>query len=114
MEKITDYLIKPTVKRKGIVKAWEEVIMLPTYEIGEEEKNPIFLEKRVYQGSSGSVYPYPVVEKITDEKVDKPYKALFLENYYLKIKVRRGLLLLFHKMRVITKKQLNKTRHGNK
>ena len=43
MEKITDYLIKPTVKRKGIVKAWEEVIMLPTYEIGEEEKNPIFL-----------------------------------------------------------------------
>ncbi len=87
MEKITDYLIKPTVKRKGIVKAWEEVIMLPTYEIGEEEKNPIFIEKRVYQGSSGSVYPYPVVEKITDEKVDKPYKALFLENYYLKIMV---------------------------
>lgn len=87
MEKITDYLIKPTVKRKGIVKAWEEVIMLPTYEIGEEEKNPIFLEKRVYQGSSGSVYPYPVVEKITDEKVDKSYKALFLENYYLKIMV---------------------------
>ena len=25
--------------------------MIPTYEIGEAEKNPIFLEKRVYQGS---------------------------------------------------------------
>ena len=41
------------------VRAWEEDIMLPTYEIGEEEKNPIFLEKRVYQGSCGAVYPYP-------------------------------------------------------
>ena len=38
--------------------------MLPTYEIGKEEKNPVFIEKRVYQGSSGVVYPYPVVEKM--------------------------------------------------
>ena len=28
---------------------WAEKIMIPTYEIGEPEKNPIFLEKRVYQ-----------------------------------------------------------------
>ena len=58
MEKITEYLIKPTLSEKGIVKVWKETIKLPTYEIGEEEKNPIFLEKRVYQGSSGVVYPY--------------------------------------------------------
>ena len=63
MEKITEYLIKPTLSEKGIVKVWKETIKLPTYEIGEEEKNPIFLEKRVYQGSSGVVYPYPVVKK---------------------------------------------------
>ncbi len=47
MEKITNYLIQPTVNEKNVVKAWEENIMLPTYRIGEEEKNPIFLEKRV-------------------------------------------------------------------
>ena len=41
------------------VKVWEEELILPTYEIGEAEKNPIFSEKRVYQGSSGRVYPYP-------------------------------------------------------
>ena len=64
MEKITQYLIQSTVHGSE-VRAWEEDIMLPTYEIGKEEKNPIFLEKRVYQGSSGSVYPYPVVEKIS-------------------------------------------------
>ncbi|MDR2814021.1 MAG: DUF5107 domain-containing protein [Prevotellaceae bacterium] len=87
MEKITEYLIQPTVNEAGVVRAWEERIMLPTYETGEEEKNPIFLEKRVYQGSSGAVYPYPVVEKISDKKVDKPYRALFLENEYLKIMI---------------------------
>lgn len=87
MENITAYLIQSTVNEKGVVKAWEEVVMLPTYEIGQEEKNPIFLEKRVYQGSSGSVYPYPVIEKINDEKVDKPYRALFIENEYIKVMV---------------------------
>jgi len=61
--------------------------MLPTYETGENEKNPMFLEKRVYQGSSGVVYPYPVIEKIKDEKIEKAYRAVFLENYYLKIMI---------------------------
>ncbi|NDV93947.1 DUF5107 domain-containing protein [Dysgonomonas sp. 521] len=87
MEKITNYLIQSTVNEKNVVRAWEENIMLPTYEIGEEEKNPIFLEKRVYQGSSGVVYPYPVVEKVSDEKKDKQYKALFIENEYIKVMI---------------------------
>jgi tetratricopeptide (TPR) repeat protein len=87
MEKITSYIIRPTVTEKGTVRAWEEEIMIPTYEAGEEEKNPVFSEKRVYQGSSGAVYPYPVIEKISDEKTEKLYKALFLENEYLKIMI---------------------------
>lgn len=44
MEKITQYLIQSTVHGSE-VRAWEEDIMLPTYEIGKEEKNPIFDEK---------------------------------------------------------------------
>lgn len=87
MEKISAYLIQSTVHKHGEVRAWEEIVMLPTYEAGEEEKNPLFLEKRVYQGSSGVVYPYPVVEKISDEKKDKAYKALFIENIYIKVMV---------------------------
>ena len=86
MEKVTQYLIKSTVYTSE-VRAWEEDILLPTYEIGKEEKNPIFLEKRVYQGSSGSVYPYPVVEKISDTKVEKKYHALFIENEYIKVMI---------------------------
>ncbi|MDR2147564.1 MAG: DUF5107 domain-containing protein [Tannerella sp.] len=69
------------------VNVWEEDIIIPTYEIGEAEKHPMFLEKRVYQGSSGVVYPYPVVEKISDEKRDKTWHAVFLENEYLKIMI---------------------------
>lgn len=69
------------------VKAWREIVTIPTYEVGKPEKNPMFLEKRVYQGSSGVVYPYPVIESISDEKVDKEWKAIYLENEYIKVMV---------------------------
>ena len=87
MEKISEYLIRSTISSEKEVRAWSESIMLPTYEAGAEEKNPIFLEKRVYQGSSGAVYPYPVVETISDVKRDKPYRAYFIENKYLKLMI---------------------------
>ena len=69
------------------VKAWREIVTIPTYEVGKPEKNPMFLEKRVYQGSSGVVYPYPVIETMSDEKVDKDYLAIWIENEYVKIMV---------------------------
>ena len=69
------------------VSAWVEKIIIPTYETGAPEKNPAFLEKRVYQGSSGVVYPHPVIEKIMDEKINKEYTAVFIENKFLKIMV---------------------------
>lgn len=64
-------------------KVYEKIMSIPTYEVGCEEKNPMFFEKRVYQGSSGKVYPYPVIEKIYDEKQDKEYNAVILENDWL-------------------------------
>lgn len=70
-----------------MVKAWYEKVVIPTYGLGKQEKNPIFLEKRVYQGSSGVVYPHPVIEKILDEKQDKEWNAIYLENKYLKIMI---------------------------
>ncbi len=70
-----------------MVKAWKEQVVIPTYEVGEPERTPIFLEKRVYQGSSGVVYPYPVIESISNEKVDKTYNAVYLENEYIKVMI---------------------------
>lgn len=69
------------------VKAWREDVIIPTYEVGKPEKNPIFLENRVYQGSSGVVYPYPVIESISNEKTDHTYHAIFLENEYIKVMI---------------------------
>ena len=70
-----------------MVKAWREMVTIPTYEVGKPEKNPMFLEKRVYQGSSGVVYPYPVIETMSDEKVNKDYLAIWIENEYIKVMV---------------------------
>ncbi len=70
-----------------MVKAWKETVVIPTYEVGKPEKNPIFLEKRVYQGSSGVVYPYPVIESVADEKTDREWHAVFLENEYIKVMI---------------------------
>ena len=69
------------------VKIWEEDVLIPTYDIGTADKNPMFLEKRVYQGSSGKVYPYPATQTISRKKEDKKWRAVFLENEYLKVMV---------------------------
>ncbi|MCR4656623.1 MAG: DUF5107 domain-containing protein [Lachnospiraceae bacterium] len=69
------------------VRIWEEELSIPTYDIGEADRNPMFLEKRVYQGSSGKVYPYPTIEKISHERKDKLWKVVWIENEYLKVMV---------------------------
>ena len=70
-----------------MVKAWKEIVSIPTYEIGKAELNPMFLENRVYQGSSGVVYPYPVVESIANEPTPHDWNVVYLENEYIKVMV---------------------------
>src|SRR5574344_1871857 len=70
-----------------MVKAWKETVVIPTYGVGKPEKNPIFQERRVYQGSSGVVYPYPVIESVASGRFDKSYGAIYLENEYLKVMI---------------------------
>jgi len=72
---------------KQPVQARIEARDIPTYGIGKPDKNPMFLEKRVYQGSSGRVYPFPVIDKILDEKQPKTYQLAVLENEYLHIEI---------------------------
>ena len=69
------------------VSVRRETVVIPTYEVYPAEKSPLFIEKRAYQGSSGKVYPLPVIEKIADEKHDVAYNALFLENEYLEVMI---------------------------
>ena len=69
------------------VRIYEETILIPTYGTGEPDPNPMFYENRVYQGSSGKVYPFPIIDKIQDTKQDKEYHVVWLENDYLKVMI---------------------------
>lgn len=62
----------------------EETLTLPTYEVGPADVNPRFYEGRVYQGAMGPVYPYPMIDTLTQNKTDHTYKALYLENKYVR------------------------------
>ena len=37
-------------------QVYEQTVTIPTYPIGELEKNPLFIEKRTYQSSTGKLY----------------------------------------------------------
>src|SRR6266566_3113234 len=68
-------------------RAWEEGLTIPTYPEQLPDKNPMFFEKRVYQGSSGKVYPNPITDRVSNEKSERMYKAVFLENEYLHLMI---------------------------
>ena len=61
------------------------LLVLKTYPVGAPEKNPMFFEKRDYQGSCGKVYPVPFIDKVMDEPVMKEYDAVTLENDYTRV-----------------------------
>lgn len=71
----------------GPVKAWRKDIEILTYEPGQPDRNPMFLEKRVYQGSSGAVYPLPFIDRIATEPEKKIWKAIHIENEYLRLMI---------------------------
>ena len=70
-----------------IVLAREEELSLPTYLPAAPDKNPMFMEKRVYQGSSGKVYPLPFTDRISEEKTARKWKVVWLENEYLRVMI---------------------------
>ncbi len=69
------------------VSVRQEKRIIPTYLIGAPERNPIFYFGRAYQGAKGPVYPYPFLDVLTDERVDRPYTVLILENEYVRYSV---------------------------
>lgn len=62
------------------VRVRRESFVFPTYEPAEPDRNPMFLEKRVYQGSSGRVYPLPFFNRISETPTDREWDAIFIEN----------------------------------
>lgn len=72
---------------RGAVKAWREKVNIFTYFPEQADSNPMFFEKRVYQGSSGRVYPLPFIDRIATEGRDHEWQAIHIENEYLRLMV---------------------------
>ncbi|MGC3992479.1 MAG: DUF5107 domain-containing protein [Chthoniobacteraceae bacterium] len=69
------------------VQVRRERVILPTYEPMPADKNPMFIEKRVYQGSSGKVYPLPFYDRISEQKTDRAWDAIWLENEFIELMI---------------------------
>ncbi|MFO8026807.1 MAG: DUF5107 domain-containing protein, partial [Opitutales bacterium] len=69
------------------VSAKLESMVIPTYGLGEPEKNPLFFEKRVYQGSCGKVYPVPFIDKVLQDEPPeaRSYQAARMENEFVRL-----------------------------
>jgi tetratricopeptide (TPR) repeat protein len=73
------------MSRHHMVRVRTEALILPTYLPLPPDKNPMFLEKRVYQGSSGRVYPLPFTDRIAEKPVDRKWQAVWLENEFVQV-----------------------------
>jgi tetratricopeptide (TPR) repeat protein len=74
-------------KRKEKVAIRIQDVVIPTYLPAAPDKNPMFLEKRVYQGSSGKVYPLPFTDHIAEKPIDRRWKAVWIENEFIRAMV---------------------------
>ena len=65
-------------------RVWEAPLTIPTYELGAPNPNP-----PLFDAGRGRrpVYPYPMLDTLTNQRVDKSYKAVYLENEYLRVTV---------------------------
>src|SRR3569833_435490 len=65
------------------VKVWQGTLTLPTYEEGSPDPNPPFDTYETNQFS----YPYTLRKNLSGQKKDHHWRAVFLENDYLKCSV---------------------------
>jgi tetratricopeptide (TPR) repeat protein len=71
----------------GAVKAWRQPVVLRSYLPHPPDRNPMFLETRVYQGSSGRVYPIPFVDRVAETPIEQSWHAVHIENAYLRLMI---------------------------
>jgi len=64
-----------------------EKLVIPTYAHAPAEKAPMFFELRNNQGTRGNLYPYPMIDKLSDTLVDREYDSIRLENEYIRVVV---------------------------
>ncbi len=71
----------------GAVRIAEEKVVIPTYEIGPADPNPMFYTNESYQGAQKRIYPYALQDHLTHARTEKEYTSLVLENDYIGLSV---------------------------
>lgn len=66
---------------------WSEPVTIPTYLPELPDRFPAYLDQRVYQGSSGRVFPLPFHDRISERCAPHTWVGLHLENEYLRLLV---------------------------
>src|SRR6266508_4260564 len=66
-------------------RVWDAPLSIPTYELGPPNPYPALLDwqRRKWR----PVYPYPFLDALSNKRTDKTYKAVYLENEYLRVSV---------------------------
>lgn len=70
-------------RARAEVRVWQGTLTLPTYEEGPPDPNPPF---DLFETTRFN-YPYTLRENLTDRRTDHAWRAIYLENEYLKCTV---------------------------
>jgi len=77
------FLLVSSAQICGQVRVWEGVLKLPTYEEGAPDPNPPFDQFSTVRFN----YPYTLRNEITNTRAEHEWRAVYLENEYLKCSV---------------------------
>jgi len=70
---------------KDTPRVWEAPLVIPTYELNPPNPYPALLDWQSRKWRP--VYPYPFLDSLGNQKSNKTWKAVYLENEYLKVTV---------------------------
>ena len=77
------FLVVSGVPTRAQVRVWEGVLSLPAYEEGAPDPNPSFDQFAIGRFS----YPYTLRKQVTDQRTEHQWRAIYLENEYMKCSV---------------------------
>src|SRR6202166_1751296 len=83
LELLSAFLLLPLCQATAQVRVWQGTLTLPTYEEAAPDPNPPFDQ----YANDRFNYPYTLRTNLTNQRTDHAWRALFLENEYLKCSV---------------------------
>ncbi|GAB3761234.1 tetratricopeptide repeat protein [Microlunatus parietis] len=78
---------RPSSLAAAPVAGWREPVLIETYAPLPPDRYPAYLDQRVYQGSSGRVYPLPFFERIDPVRRPVSWDAIHLENEWIRLMI---------------------------